>query len=363
MKRIASLLTGFILAGGLQAAQPGGWESTPPDATQAPASRPATRPAAESPEALEEARELFRLRRSRTTHATKALRQKLASPHAKVRLVAVVLLAGKAAPGLADELALRLHDLDPRVRAAAVAALARGKDTSHDRKVLRLLDDPSSLVRAAVCRAVLKRNWPNMLSPMRQTLQNDPDPFVRHQAMNVLIKRFGREITPLLIRTLNEDPSAVLRYQSAWLLGAARAGRALPALKTAAMNDPDLDVRARAIRALVLLRPRSMPRTLAGQIVREALDEKPPRDAEKPLPEAHRHHRAVRLLAAMGPEAVPTLIQGLKDSREPVRMMLVRALGQIGEPRARKPLVFVYKNDPSRKVHEAAGKALKQLRK
>lgn len=72
--------------------------------------------------------------------------------------------------------------------------------------------------------------------------------------------------------------------------------------------------------------------------------------------------RAVEEFAKMGSQAVPRLIACLRDQRNDIRWIAVRALGRLQDRRAVGPLVVVLKSDTDPVVRSAAARSLGELK-
>jgi HEAT repeat protein len=137
------------------------------------------------------------------------LLERLADPHARVRLAAL-----EAIGSLQDEEASRavrplLHDPDPITRARAAGVLfARGRDADAERTLLELADASDPEVRAAAFRAVKGMERPYAFDFALLGLR-DPSAAVRAEALRALATIEPARAVDLLVESLVDDDVAV----------------------------------------------------------------------------------------------------------------------------------------------------------
>jgi HEAT repeat protein len=177
-------------------------------------------------------------------------------------------------------------------------------------------------------------------------LKQDPD----------LTRRLGRRALLPLLNALT-DPDPALRSNAALVLGQLKDPRALPGL-IQALSDPDLDVRWQAAEALgqigdpqaaqALVAALRDPAEAVRRSAVHALVKLPGIDVRASLTELIRGQEsgpvratALEVLAEMGDrDAVPALIDALRDPHEEVRKLAALALGRLRDLRAVEPLLL-----------------------
>lgn len=192
---------------------------------------------------------------------------------------------------------------------------------------------------------------PELLSALQ-----DPDFRVREQA-SASLRQVGAAGVPSLVVACG-DEEAIVRRSAVTVLGSlgSEAREALPTLKVAAMRDPHVGVRLAAIAALrevaeddatvvealgkLLGDPHENVRLAAISALQKI---GPGATAALPmvLDGLQRggggptfRWRLTYVLASMGPDAVPQLIEALRVREKPVRIAAAAALQQIGPPAA-----------------------------
>jgi HEAT repeat protein/beta-lactamase regulating signal transducer with metallopeptidase domain len=173
----------------------------------------------------------------------------------------------------------------------------------------------------------------------------DPDKEVRESALHALVRLRDPSVFEPLVQAL-KDASADVREQAAHGLSQLRDKRAVEPLMSA-LNDPSASVREALVHALSQLRD---PRTVDPLIT--ALG-----DASQSV----REQAAFALGQLRDPRAVEPLIAALKDVNGDVREQVVFALGQLRDKRAAGALAGLMK-DPDEDVREQAVFALGQMR-
>jgi HEAT repeat protein len=162
----------------------------------------------------------------------------------------------------------------------------------------------------------------------------DGDQGVRRSATEALVKIGGPAVEPLIAASIDQD----VRKYAARALGRIGDPRAVEPL-SAALEDQNGDVRIAAAEAL-------------GHIGAPAVE---------PLMAAFKRQGvrrwATEALVKMGGPAVEPLIAAFIDGDQDVRKYAARALGRIGDPRARK-LLRVARSDPDQSVRKVATEGL-----
>ncbi|MBW5254912.1 HEAT repeat domain-containing protein, partial [Streptomyces sp. P01-B04] len=242
------------------------------------------------------------------TSRTAAVTGTGAGPSTSPRILELLALS-EGEPGLAA-LAPYLDDPDPAVRRAAVAALTESTPPGAGPALAAALADPAPAVRAAVAAS---------LRELVEVL--DPSPDLR---------------TPLVTALSSDDP--VVRAAALDTLRALRLGDA--ELFAGTLSDPDLDVRAETVRALVSV-------DAVGGLVRAASDSA----------------REVRVAVAKGLAAVRSPAPGplgplLDDPDALVRAAALAALAGTGCPPAYAARAVAALADPAWQVRAGAATAL-----
>jgi HEAT repeat protein len=167
----------------------------------------------------------------------------------------------------------------------------------------------------------------------------DPSEAVRLEAVLAMTKLPPGGSVPALIRALKEDPSPRVREEAALALRRIKktVGRAIPALEQA-LKDPAPNVRYAA--ALTLARERKLVK----------------------IPEADLSQGETFPVARSGPENMPVLVDGLKDSDARVRQGAATLLARLGPAaKAAVPELLDALQDPAPGVQQAAADAITQI--
>ena len=233
----------------------------------------------------------------------------------------------EAALAAVAELRAGLKDSDPRIQAAAAAALGRltAQPDVLLPKLLALFDQPAAtpLGPLAYVAAEAVANYGPRAVPLLQDAVRDDQPQVRRSAALTicLLGPEAREVVPALIE---------------------------------AFADADLGTRRPFLmNALLCTREHALP---ALPLMREFLDDE----------DFHTQYWACRVLAALGPQAAPAaprLIELVADGVTSVRRNAALALGQIGPAIGAAGLQVLIRalRDPSQIVREDAVIALGNL--
>jgi HEAT repeat protein/beta-lactamase regulating signal transducer with metallopeptidase domain len=173
----------------------------------------------------------------------------------------------------------------------------------------------------------------------------DPDREVRETAMHALVQLRDPSIFEPLVQAL-KDASPDVRERAARGLGDLRDARAVAPL-TAALKDENASVREGAVFSLGQLRAQN-----SAAAITQALQDQSP---------SVREQAAFALGQLREAQAVDPLIQALKDTNASVREQAAFALGQLRDKRA-VPGLTTALTDSSPSVREQAVFALGQLR-
>jgi outer membrane protein assembly factor BamB/HEAT repeat protein len=240
-------------------------------------------------------------------------------------------------PALVRDWANRLRASDPKVRAAAEAALI--KEAARSLPLLRRFLDPQHEDLHVVTFEIIQRIGPPAIPLLADLLRHEWDS-IRRNAADALIDLAPHTewIQPALRRALRGEDS-VVAGDAARALGALgkRASPSVGALiNTLSHEDPY--VRIYAAEALASIGPSTAKATEA---LARALDD--------PIPGVR--WAVCEALASIGPaaqSAVPQLIQALKDEFLYVRIFAAGALGNIG-PKAQsaREALRAAANDPA----------------
>lgn len=268
-------------------------------------------------------------------------------PDPALRAEAARALAGWDDAGVVDALARALHDLAP-VREAAAGALAELKDPRAGERLLPHATDPDAFVCAAALRGLKELRVPGAAAPALAALGHS-EPTVRREAVGVLGWLRHAPALPLLAEVVSGDTDAEVRRAAAGALGLA-GGDDVPGVLSAlcaALRDAAWTVREEAATTLGKLGAREA----AAPALRLAMA-----DAYWQV-----RLRAARSLGRLrDSEALPELAEALVHPAGNLRKEAAIALGEIGDARA-VPVLEVAAGDPDPEVRKAARLALQRL--
>jgi len=243
----------------------------------------------------------------------------------------------------------RLLSSDPKVRAAAEAALVKGAQQSLP--LLRRFLEPDREELHAATLEIIRRIGPPAIPLLVELLRHEQDTF-RRDAADALIDLAPHTegIQPALRRALrDEDP--MVAGDAARALGALgpRASPSIDAL-VRTLSHENSYVRVYAAEALATIGP---PAARATPALAQALDDSVPGV----------RWAACEALASIGPKAeaaVPQLIEALDDEFLYVRIFAAGALGSIGPKAAQaRDALRAAANDPA--LHDEAEWALARI--
>jgi HEAT repeat protein len=252
--------------------------------------------------------------------------------------------AEKAVPLLVEA----LKDMQPGVRRAAADALEAIGPAAIPTvvKAFPLAADPQSGVAREEVLKLLKRFGPKAAKEAKGVIEalKSPEPAVRRAAVEFFAS-LGPAAVPVLAEALQRNDQTL---REGALMGLASLGPdAIPELvKT--LKDKDEKVRVASARALAQMGPKAKTAVAA-------------------LAEALRDTPAVRLaareaLGSVGKEAVPFLVQALKDKDDVIRLLAVQGLGRLGpEAKTAIPALIEALKDRHRIVSDIAWNTLRQL--
>jgi HEAT repeat protein len=227
--------------------------------------------------------------------------------------------------------------------------------------------------RMEAAERLAKIDDPATIRPLIQALR-DRDSFVRWKTVRGL-KEKGRSATEALIQALNDDNTAI-RLGAAYILGSTSDNVVTLAL-IGALADEEVDVRARAAEALgkiadtdavsaLISALGDRSKIVRGRALQALIHIGQP--AIKPLVKTIEsgdealvtRWMAARTLVSIGEPAVEELIIALDHPAWDVRLRTAETLGQIGDPRAVKPLTRLL-DDQVAYVRERAAETLGQI--
>lgn len=180
--------------------------------------------------------------------AEATLRQALASPSAKLKLVAIDAVARAELQSLAEQVAERMEDQDDRVVAAAAVAILRGFPQAPEVADQMLRSEDPEARRIAVD-GVGKKVGKLASTDLIKAAATDPDPRVRAAAIRWLGQLRERDALDTLRRNLRHPDDAV-RAAAVTALARLNLGD-LALVAKQALADKSLAVRLAAIDALV----------------------------------------------------------------------------------------------------------------
>jgi HEAT repeat protein len=271
----------------------------------------------------------------------KSLKRALRSPDHVVCLAAIGALTNTGGAGVVNDLAPMLKHKDHRIRAAAVEAVARFDAQNRAGTLRDLLRDTMWDVRCAAAVALAKVKDPATVESLAAVLK-DQSTDVRCAAA-VSLGRIGdaRAIGPLVL-ALKDDESEVRKMAAGALTqidakwAESEAARMLAPELRSALGSGDWAVRRAAAYVLEQLGERE---TAKGEQA----------DTEIATPARRRQQAVLRAFTDL-----------LQDADGDLRLAAADSLGQLGDARARSPLMTALK-DVDKVVRRAAAEALANL--
>ncbi|MEW6058666.1 MAG: HEAT repeat domain-containing protein [Actinomycetota bacterium] len=258
-------------------------------------------------------------------------------------------------------------------RGPMIEALAETGAERLEQLALLGLRSPSAKTRALAVELAAIGATPACLQGTIDAL-DDPDASVRRAAARGLAELGHAASVPALSEVLS-DPDRSVRLEAVRALAGIDDHTAIPSLATAAL-DPEPDVREAAVRALGSMRMGGASADLVIDRVLELGSEAAPRggwllqrivgfesflERLGSLEPAERLRAVVSLATIGGPRAVDALIGSLGDPDRSVRLGVLRALGELGDRRARDAVERTAHSDPVPEVAAAAREILREL--
>lgn len=251
-----------------------------------------------------------------------------------------------------DSLIEKLENGYDHVRRQAMMDLLR---RDRDEVVPPLIEVLRTGTRQAQYMAVQilgKMNDRRAVEPLIVLLENTHHEHIRAATAEALGNLKDPRGTDPLLRCMS-DPHDVVRLKATFALGGLDDLRIVPPLM-AALEDSVTGVRASALVSLDRIWPKltddAQKRGILDGIEQAAVDTS-----------AAVRYVAVQLLGSMGDrEAVPILIESLKDENRPIRKKSARSLGQLGDERAIGPLKELL-NQGTEEERGAAERAVKRI--
>lgn len=240
----------------------------------------------------------------------------------------------------------RLKDEQAAVRQSAVAVLLRCGPAALPELTAALQD------KEAVVRQQAIQVFPNLppdakrILPVLTSALKDSDPYVRAEAVAALAPYIGKQpdVFPFL-RSVADDKDAKVRQTAVAALG--RFGTQAVPILLETMRDPDAMVWKAAVDAL--LESPAPDRTLRPVLIKTLKSD-----------DSNQRQGAAFAMARFGADAVPDLVEAMKDPDPNVQWAAVDTLDTIG-PAAKKAipaLVQAAATNPTPKVRKGAVTAL-----
>jgi HEAT repeat protein len=180
--------------------------------------------------------------------AIATLGQALASPSAKMKIIAIEAVESAEIHELTDPVGERMGDDDDRVAAAAAVAVLRGFPQARG-VVKQMLQSEEADARRIAIDGIARKFGELARIDLTKFAASDPDPRVRQTAIRWLGRLKDPEATELLVRQLRHTDEGV---RAAAVLALAQIGKGdLAKLGEQAMKDRALPVRLAGIELLV----------------------------------------------------------------------------------------------------------------
>jgi HEAT repeat protein/TolA-binding protein len=277
-----------------------------------------------------------------------------------------VAAAGQLVP--TQQLLETLENGPPLDKKKAQEELILRKDQAAVRSLIRLLDSPSSLIRAAAVETLGNMQSREALVPLTN-LVKDPEWTVRCSAVEALGQINEPSSLPVLLSAL-QDPDFHTRYEAIWAAAMSKSPLALEPLLQM-LNDPIAEVREACVNCLpymveviprditigFLRHERGLERSLgvrlidAGKIRMETTEE---------TASLYVAQKQWKKLEAMSVDGATALRAALDFQDFETRVQAVNALSRMGGQDALSHLYYALK-DKEPKVREAACNGLRQV--
>jgi HEAT repeat protein len=276
-----------------------------------------------------------------------AIAERLASPDAEVRRIAVMDLGDLSDEAHTPLLVAALRDDTPAVRAAAALALETMENQSAVEGLADALDDPDAQVREAAAHSLAELKEPASAAWLLPHAGTGPAR-VRAAVLRALRElRVPASAGPALAvlqepRAAQDTADAIaLRREAIGVLGYLKHAPALPALAGLAASDPVDEVRRAAVGALAFA---------AGDADARIALETALRDASWQV----REEAATALGKLQQPAATAALLVALDDDYWQVRLRAARSLGRLRSAESVTPLLRALGHSISNLRKEAA---------
>ena len=228
---------------------------------------------------------------------------------------------------------------------ASIQLLGEGRDAAERRAAVRALGSDDAVVRARAALDLGQRGADDARPALIEHLA-DVDPTVRGMAAWALGRLGDRAARAALTGAL-QDSVASVREMAVAALGTLEDRRAVPDLARLT-RDPEMGVRGVLTAALQQIGGAEAGAVLADLVRHD--------------PDEHvRDMSTWALRETLGRDAVPALIDALRDSVGHVRAMAARNLYDVPDPRAFDALVTAATTDPVRQVRVSASYSLGAL--
>ena len=259
-----------------------------------------------------------------------ALLQLLSDQNKEVRRVAADALGGLGLPALPGLIATLAHK-DYHVVEEAMGAIEKIGPAAESALVNALKDDQQR-IRFFAARCLGNLGGQSAFIPLRDLLQ-DPDALVRLNAIKALKQIDGEGVMDVLLPALNDPYPSVCQEAVDGLCDLGDA-RAMPPLIELLYNDEE-DLREKAANAL------------------QILNWQPDKDQDGAAYYAAR--KMWNKCVESKKKALKPLLLALNAREHLIREGAARALGQIGDTRAVKPLISALKTHPDSTIIDALG--------
>jgi len=177
------------------------------------------------------------------------IRRKLTASSAKDRLRALQIInVLEIAADLKQEIYRITHDSDGFVRSAAMTALGQLPGPTSERLLLDALTDPDDRVQANSIESLERLHAVNRMAQIRERLYSD-DNRVKAHAVKAAIRFQAKEAMSILAEML-EHPEPAHRASGLWVVESLELMSLSAQIIRMARNDPDPQVRRRALRAI-----------------------------------------------------------------------------------------------------------------
>jgi HEAT repeat protein len=299
--------------------------------------------------------------------AVPEIARRLSDPDPKIRAHSVSRLRILGVREHLPEMLLHLEDPDPEVRTAAFEAASMFQATEATPKLLELLRDPRTDCRRQAADALGLLQARGAVGPLMPLLR-DEEVTCRGSAAGALVRLRAYDRIPELV-ALQKSGIPEARHAALEVLAGLEVAEAVPGLK-ACLHDPRVERRLWAIEMLGRQNAPGVIQDLVAmledrdlQVLRWALQSLKERKAREGIPKIlplvkNPQIRAEALgyvVAVEAKETVPQLLELLKTPE--LRIEILYVLGMLRDP-ASLPAILRRLDDADRLVHDAAMQAL-----